>query len=65
MPRLLNLTLAAKNPGQLAEFYRHVFDLEMIHQNDTSISLSDGIFNLSLMSVPSQQPEGFYFMGVS
>ena len=63
MPRLLNLTLAAKNPGRLAEFYRYVFGLETIHQNDASISLSDGIFNLSLMSVPSQQSLGYYFMG--
>jgi len=63
MPRLLNLTLAAKNPGRLAEFYRYVFGLGTIHQNDASISLSDGIFNLSLMSVPSRQPVGFYFMG--
>ena len=63
MPRLLNLTLAAKNPGRLSEFYRHVFGLETVYQSDTSISLSDGIFNLSLMSVPSQQPVGYYFMG--
>ncbi|MCH8055414.1 MAG: VOC family protein [Deltaproteobacteria bacterium] len=63
MPRLLNLTLPAKNPGRLAKFYRYVFDLETVHQSDTSIALSDGVFNLSLISIPSQDPLGFYFMG--
>jgi catechol 2,3-dioxygenase-like lactoylglutathione lyase family enzyme len=50
MPQLHCLTITAKDPGRLADFYRKVFELKTVSEEDGLIRLSDGVFTLALLS---------------
>lgn len=63
MPQLRHLAIAAKDPARLANFYREVFELKTVQESKTAVSLSDGSFNLSLLTVRPNQPKGLYQLG--
>jgi catechol 2,3-dioxygenase-like lactoylglutathione lyase family enzyme len=49
MPQLRGLSLLARDPRRLADFYRRVFELETVAEGEGSISLSDGAVALVLL----------------
>jgi hypothetical protein len=49
MPELRQLGIMAEEPVRLGEFYRSVFDLEKIADENGRVILSDGVFSLALM----------------
>jgi len=49
MPQLRCLTIAAKEPGRLADFYREVFELKTVSDSAALVRLSDGVFTLALL----------------
>ncbi|MGH7772015.1 MAG: VOC family protein [Candidatus Binatia bacterium] len=57
------LSIAAKGPGRLANFYRKVFDLRTVRESKTAVFLSDGIFNLALLAIRPDRPPGLYHLG--
>jgi catechol 2,3-dioxygenase-like lactoylglutathione lyase family enzyme len=58
MPQLRQLVIGAEDPGRLAAFYQDVFELEKIDEANGAIFLSDGVFNLALISEFDQQKQG-------
>ena len=50
MPQLRQLAIAAADPGKLAGFYQEVFDLERLGEERGAVFLSDGSFNIALLS---------------
>jgi catechol 2,3-dioxygenase-like lactoylglutathione lyase family enzyme len=54
MSQLRQLVIAAAEPSRLAGFYQQVFDLDKIDEDQGTVFLSDGIFNLAL--VPEAEP---------
>ncbi|MGH7830106.1 MAG: VOC family protein [Candidatus Binatia bacterium] len=50
MTRVHHLAIAAKNPGELADFYRRAMDLQILRENDSATVLSDGAIELVLLS---------------
>ncbi len=58
MPQLRQLVIAAENPGHLSAFYQDVFELEKIDETKGAVFLSDGVFNLALVSEPDAQKQG-------
>jgi len=63
MPHLRQLVIAAEDPVSLGEFYREVFELEIIDVNQGAIFLSDGNFNLGLLPEPEPKKRGFRHIG--
>ena len=63
MPQLRQLVIAAEDPGRLARFYQEVFDLDRIEENQGALSLSDGVFNLSLLPEADPEKRGFRHIG--
>jgi len=63
MPHLRCLTIAAKEPGRLADFYRQVFDLKTVSEESSLVRLSDGTFTLAFLKQPAEGPLGFYATG--
>ena len=63
MAILTRLAIAAENPRRLAEFYRQAFDLKTVREDEMGISLSDGVFNLSLLRVSPGRSRGFTYVG--
>lgn len=57
------LTIKAKEPYRLADFYRHVFELKTVSEEAASIRLSDGIFTLGLLKEPDADLRGLYAGG--
>jgi catechol 2,3-dioxygenase-like lactoylglutathione lyase family enzyme len=58
MPHLRQLVIGAEDPGRLAAFYQQVFELEKIDEIKGSIFLSDGTFNLALVTEPESDKQG-------
>ena len=63
MPELRRLAIGAEDPGALAAFYREVFDLEKIDEQNGAVFLSDGIFNLALVPVSDGVEAGLRYLG--
>lgn len=59
MPQLRQLVVAAEEPQRLAGFYQEVFELEKIDQTETTVFLSDGIFNLAFVAERDPHKCGF------
>jgi hypothetical protein len=60
MPRLRRLAIAAEDPAKLAAFYREVFELDRIGDEEEAVFLSDGSFNLALLPARQGRPRGLY-----
>ncbi|OGQ84748.1 MAG: hypothetical protein A3F90_12440 [Deltaproteobacteria bacterium RIFCSPLOWO2_12_FULL_60_19] len=63
MPHLRCLTIAAKEPGRLADFYRQVFDLKTVSEEPSLVRLSDGTFTLAFLKQPAEGARGLYATG--
>lgn len=63
MPELRRLAISAEDPVGLADFYKDVFDLEQIGEDGKAIFLSDGNFNLALLSERDNGARGFAYIG--
>jgi catechol 2,3-dioxygenase-like lactoylglutathione lyase family enzyme len=63
MPELRRLAILCEEPAKLAEFYLHVFDLEKIGEENGHVILSDGVFNLVLLSAPKGSKTGLRYLG--
>ena len=63
MSELRRLGILAGDPVKLGEFYRNVFDLEKIGEEPGHVILSDGIFNLALLSAPKGSKTGLRYLG--
>ena len=63
MPQLRCLTIAAKEPERLADFYRDVFELKTISESGSLVRLSDGVFTLALLKAPSEGSRGLHASG--
>jgi len=59
MPQLRCLTINAKEPRRLAEFYRRVFEVKTVSEDDKLIRLSDGVFTLGLLQANGEGRHGF------
>jgi catechol-2,3-dioxygenase len=58
MPQLRQLVIAAEDPSSLAGFYQSVFELDKIDEAEGAVFLSDGVFNLALVSEADPQKQG-------
>ena len=63
MPELRQLGIMAEEPVRLGEFYRSVFDLEKIAEENGRVILSDGVFSLALMPAPKGSKTGLRHVG--
>ena len=63
MGKLRQLVIGAADPLRLAHFYREVFELDTVEQNDSALSLSDGIFHLALLRESEPSKQGLRLMG--
>jgi catechol 2,3-dioxygenase-like lactoylglutathione lyase family enzyme len=59
MPQLRCLTIKAKEPRRLADFYRRVFEVKTVSEDDTLVRLSDGVFTLGLLKANGERRNGF------
>jgi len=58
MPQLRHLAIAARDPKRLADFYRQVFDLKTVREDEKGVFLSDGVFCLGLLATPEGRSLG-------
>lgn len=65
MSQLRRLTIMAKDPNQLADFYRQVFDLNTVTDDTSGVLLSDGTSTLALLDNRNDQALGLYASGFS
>jgi catechol 2,3-dioxygenase-like lactoylglutathione lyase family enzyme len=63
MPELRQLGIAAEDSGRLADFYRKVFDLETVGEDNGRVILSDGVFNVALFPVADGTKRGLRHLG--
>jgi catechol 2,3-dioxygenase-like lactoylglutathione lyase family enzyme len=63
MPELRRLGIFAEGPAKLGEFYRKVFDLEKIDEENGNVILSDGVFSLALLAAPQGAKTGLRYLG--
>ncbi|HUK41148.1 MAG TPA: VOC family protein [Candidatus Acidoferrales bacterium] len=63
MPQLRRLAIATENPAKLAAFYQNVFDLVPIGEEEGTLFLSDGTFNLALMPLVEGRDRGLSSIG--
>jgi catechol 2,3-dioxygenase-like lactoylglutathione lyase family enzyme len=63
MPELRRLGIGAADPGRLAAFYREVFDLESIGEENGTFLLSDGTFNLAIAPAAESASRGLRYLG--
>ena len=53
-PTIRHLAIRTQDPAKLAEFYRHVFEMEILHQSEgaggeKAVYVTDGYLNLALL----------------
>lgn len=63
MSQLRCLTIAAKDLSRLADFYRGVFELKTVSEEDSLIRLSDGVFTLALLKGREDGARGLHAGG--
>lgn len=56
MAKIRHIALTTENPGQVAEFYKEAFEMEIIRRSDNgSVFLSDGYINLAVLNWKSEK----------
>src|SRR5262245_4353641 len=63
MAELRCLTIKAKEPNRLADFYRSVFELKTVCDDASLVRLSDGVFTLAFLREPTEDARGFHASG--
>lgn len=63
MPQLRCLTITAKEPARLADFYREVFELKTVSESEPLVRLSDGVFTLALLKEQEESEQGLHASG--
>jgi catechol 2,3-dioxygenase-like lactoylglutathione lyase family enzyme len=63
MSQLRCLTIKAKEPSQVADFYRAVFELKTVSEDPELVRLSDGVFTLAFLKESKEGSEGLYASG--
>ncbi len=63
MSQLRCLTIKAKEPSRLADFYRAVFELKTVSEDASSVRLSDGVFTLALLKGNGEGKRGLHASG--
>jgi predicted enzyme related to lactoylglutathione lyase len=63
MPQLRCLTITAKEPARLAEFYREVFELKTVAESGALARLSDGVMTLALVKEEDESARGLHASG--
>src|ERR1043165_979239 len=63
MPQLRCLTIKAKEPRRLAAFYRRVFEVKTVSEDDSLMRLSDGVFTLGLFKGNGERKNGLNASG--
>ena len=69
MAKIRHITITTQNPGQVADFYKEVFDLKEIRRHSDNISLTDGYINLNVRKCKTEKdsdvgPNGVNFSGI-
>lgn len=60
MSQLRCLTIKAKEPSRVADFYREVFELKTISEDPELVRLSDGVFTLAFLKKSKEGSEGLH-----
>ena len=63
MPQLRCLTITAKEPVRLADFYREVFELKTVAEGEAVVRLSDGVMTLALVKEEDESARGLHASG--
>jgi catechol 2,3-dioxygenase-like lactoylglutathione lyase family enzyme len=63
MSQLRCLTIKAKEPGRVADFYRAVFELKTVSEDPELVRLSDGVFTLAFLKKSKEGSEGLHASG--
>jgi catechol 2,3-dioxygenase-like lactoylglutathione lyase family enzyme len=63
MSQLRCLTIKAKEPSQVADFYRAVFELKTVSEDPELVRLSDGVFTLAFLKKSKEGSEGLHASG--
>lgn len=63
MSQLRCLTITAKEPVRLADFYRAVFELGTVAEGETLVRLSDGVMTLALVKEEDESMRGLHASG--
>ncbi|MGH7766760.1 MAG: VOC family protein [Candidatus Binatia bacterium] len=63
MGQLRCLTIAAKEPVRLADFYREVFGLKTVAESEALVRLSDGVMTLALVKEEDEGARGLHASG--
>jgi len=69
MAKIRHITITTQNPGEVADFYREVFDMQEIRRHPENISLTDGYINLNIRRCKTEKdtdvgPNGPNFSGI-
>ena len=63
MSQLRCLTIKAKEPSRVADFYRAVFELKTVSEDPELVRLSDGVFTLAFLKESKEGSEGLHASG--
>ena len=63
MSQLRCLTIKAKEPNRVADFYRSVFELKTVSDDPELVRLSDGVFTLALLKESKEDSTGLHASG--
>ena len=58
MAKLRHIAVTVSDLKKAAAFYEKTFDLTVHSANDVAVSLSDGVFNLTLLKFPTDEMAG-------
>ena len=58
MAKLRHIAVTVTDLKKAAAFYEKTFDLKVHSANDVAVSLSDGVFNLTLLKFPTDEMAG-------
>jgi catechol 2,3-dioxygenase-like lactoylglutathione lyase family enzyme len=63
MSQLRCLTIKAKEPSRVADFYRAVFELKTVSEDPELVRLSDGVFTLAFLKKSKEGSQGLHASG--
>jgi methylmalonyl-CoA/ethylmalonyl-CoA epimerase len=58
MAKLRHIAVTVTDLKKAAAFYEKTFDLKVHSANDVAVSMSDGVFNLTLLKFPTDEMAG-------
>jgi methylmalonyl-CoA/ethylmalonyl-CoA epimerase len=58
MAKLRHIAVTVSDLKKAAAFYEKTFELEVHSANDVAVSMSDGVFNLTLLKFPTDEMAG-------